>query len=164
MSSGNGIGADRLRSFVERIERLEEEKKALVADIREVYSEAKGEGFDTKAMRQVIKERKQDAAERQEFEAVCDLYRQALGMAGPLGEAAAERAITPLERAREIIGEAGGGKIAMTEFSVEGGSFEIGKAAKARGAAGSLLEAVHAELLARGFRHEGGNRYTAPEA
>src|SRR5580704_16623412 len=71
---------DQLRSLVERIERLEEEKAALTADIREVYSEAKGVGFDTKIMRQVVRLRKLDRADRQEQEAILDLYLGALGM------------------------------------------------------------------------------------
>lgn len=76
----SGFAKDRLRSFIERIERLEEEKSALSADIREVYSEAKGQGFDTKIMRQVVRIRKLDSADRQEQEAVLDLYLSALGM------------------------------------------------------------------------------------
>ena len=84
MADAGGIGADRLRSFIERIERLEEEKAALTADIREVYSEAKGEGFDTKVMRQVVRLRKMDSGDRQEQEAILDLYKQALGMAEKL--------------------------------------------------------------------------------
>ena len=64
----------------ERIERLEEEKSALSADIREIYSEAKGVGFDTKIMRQVVRLRKLDRADRQEQEAILDLYLAALGM------------------------------------------------------------------------------------
>jgi uncharacterized protein (UPF0335 family) len=71
---------DQLRSLVERIERLEEEKSALSADIREVYAEAKGVGFDTKIMRQVVRLRKLDRADRQEQEAILDLYLAALGM------------------------------------------------------------------------------------
>ena len=71
---------DQLRSIVERIERLEEEKAALTADIREVYSEAKGNGFDTKIIRQVVRLRKLDRADRQEQEAILDLYLAALGM------------------------------------------------------------------------------------
>jgi len=71
---------ERLRSFVDRIERLEEERSALSADIREVYSEAKGEGFDTKTMRQVVRLRKLDKADFQEREAMLDLYLGALGM------------------------------------------------------------------------------------
>ncbi len=72
------IAADRLRSFIERIERLEEERTALGADIRQVYSEAKGVGFDAKTMRQVIKLRKMEPTDRQEREALLDLYVRAL--------------------------------------------------------------------------------------
>jgi uncharacterized protein (UPF0335 family) len=71
---------DQLKSLVERIEHLEEEKAALTADIREVYSEAKGQGFDTKIIRQVVRLRKLDRADRQEQEAILDLYLAALGM------------------------------------------------------------------------------------
>ena len=80
MADVGGIAADRLRSFIERIERLEEEKAALAADIREVYAEAKGTGFDTKVMRQVLKLRKMEADDRQEQEHLLDLYKQALGL------------------------------------------------------------------------------------
>ena len=76
----SGFAKEHLRSFVERIERLEEEKKALADDIKEVYSEAKGTGFDTKVMRQVIRLRKMESADRQEQEAMLDLYLGALGM------------------------------------------------------------------------------------
>ena len=76
----SGFAAGQLKSLVERIERLEEEKAALTADIREVYAEAKGNGFDTKVMRQVVRMRRLDRAERQELEAVLDLYLSALGM------------------------------------------------------------------------------------
>ncbi|MEQ9518478.1 MAG: DUF2312 domain-containing protein [Parvibaculum sp.] len=69
-----------LRSFVERIERLAEEKEALQLDIREVYAEAKGNGFDTKVFRKVIAIRKKDMAEREEEEAMIELYLHALGM------------------------------------------------------------------------------------
>jgi uncharacterized protein (UPF0335 family) len=76
----NGFVAGQLKSLIERIERLEEEKGALTADIREVYAEAKGQGFEIKIMRQVVRMRKLDKAERQEQEAVLDLYLSALGM------------------------------------------------------------------------------------
>jgi uncharacterized protein (UPF0335 family) len=76
----SGFAKEHLRSFVERIARLEEEKKALADDIREVYSEAKGTGFDTKVMRQVVRLRKMESADRQEQEAMLDLYLNALGM------------------------------------------------------------------------------------
>ncbi len=77
-----GIAAKRLRAFIERIERLEEEKAALAADIREVYAEAKGDGFDAKTMRQIVKLRKLDSAERQEQQVLLDLYKAALGLGG----------------------------------------------------------------------------------
>lgn len=75
-----GVGADQLRSIVERIERLEEEKKALADDIKEVYAEAKGNGFDTKILRKVISLRKRDRAEIDEEETLLDVYLRALGM------------------------------------------------------------------------------------
>jgi uncharacterized protein (UPF0335 family) len=78
------VAQDQLRAFVERIERLEEEKKAIADDIKEIYAEAKGNGFDTKVLRQVIRIRKQDRSERLEQEAILELYLSALGMAlGP---------------------------------------------------------------------------------
>ena len=80
MSVDAMVAREQLKSVVERIERLEEEKKAIADDIREVFAEAKGNGFDTKVLRQVIRMRKQDLAERQEQDAVRDLYLQALGM------------------------------------------------------------------------------------
>ena len=85
---------DHLRLFIERIERLEEEKKGIADDIRDVYLEAKGNGYDGKTMRAIIKERKLDAHERAEMEALLDTYRNALGMYAdtPLGAAAMARA------------------------------------------------------------------------
>ncbi len=82
MTDDGGIAAKRLRSFIERIERLEEEKAALAADIREVYAEAKGDGFDAKTMRQIVRLRKLDSADRAEQEALLDLYKSALGLGG----------------------------------------------------------------------------------
>ena len=82
MAEVGGIAVERLRSFIERIERLEEEKAALAADIREVYAEAKSTGFDVKIMRQVIRLRKMDRDDRQEQEHLLDLYKQALGLEG----------------------------------------------------------------------------------
>ncbi len=82
MTYGGGIAAQRLRSFVERVERLEEEKAALAADIREVYAEAKGDGFDVKTMRQIVRLRKLDSSDRAEQEALLDLYKTALGLSG----------------------------------------------------------------------------------
>ena len=69
-----------LKTIVERIERLEEEKKTIAADIKEVYAEAKGNGFDTKILRKVISLRKKEASEREEEQSMLDLYMQALGM------------------------------------------------------------------------------------
>ncbi len=80
MSESTGVARDQLRSIVERVERLEEERKAIADDIREVYAEAKANGFDTKTIRTVIRMRKQEAAERLEQEALLDLYMHALGM------------------------------------------------------------------------------------
>jgi uncharacterized protein (UPF0335 family) len=83
----NSFASDQLKSIIERIERLEEEKAALSEDVKEVYAEAKGNGFDTKILRTVIKLRKQDANERAEQEALLDLYMHALGMAAVPAEA-----------------------------------------------------------------------------
>src|SRR5262249_10787530 len=71
---------DHLKAFVERVERLEEEKKAIADDIRDVYAEAKANGFDVKALRMIVRLRKQDADERREHEAILETYRHALGM------------------------------------------------------------------------------------
>ena len=71
---------DHLKAFVERVERLEEEKKAIADDIRDVYAEAKGNGFDVKVLRTIVRMRKQDANERAEQETILETYMQALGM------------------------------------------------------------------------------------
>ncbi len=81
MAGPAGVARDQLRAFIERIEKLEEEKAAIADDIKEVYAEAKGNGYDTKTLRQVVRIRKLDSAERQEQEALLDLYLHALGMA-----------------------------------------------------------------------------------
>jgi uncharacterized protein (UPF0335 family) len=81
MSEAQGVARDQLRAFVERIERLEEEKKTIADDIKEVYGESKSMGFDTKVLRKVISIRKLDQNERMEQEAVLDTYLHALGMA-----------------------------------------------------------------------------------
>ena len=80
MTDAGRVAGDRLRTIIERIERLEEEKKALADDIREVYSEAKGAGFDVKVIRQVVRLRKMDATDRSEMEQILDVYKPALGM------------------------------------------------------------------------------------
>lgn len=90
--TGSNINAQ-LRGIVERIERLEQEKATIAADIREIYSEAKANGFDTKTLRKVVALRKKAAAERAEEEAMLEVYMAALGMIAdlPLGQAALER-------------------------------------------------------------------------
>ncbi|GGF58024.1 MULTISPECIES: DUF2312 domain-containing protein [Terasakiella] len=80
MAEVGGIAGDHLRSFIERIERLEEEKAALAADIKDVYAEAKGTGFDVKIMRQLVRLRKMEDHDRTEQEEILDLYKRALGM------------------------------------------------------------------------------------
>jgi uncharacterized protein (UPF0335 family) len=75
-----GLAADRLRSLVDRIERLEEERNALGSDIKDIYAEAKSAGFDVKVLRQLIRIRKQEPAEVEEAETLLDVYRRALGM------------------------------------------------------------------------------------
>ncbi len=89
MSGPGGIAGDRLRSFVERIERLEEEIKGLNEGKKEVYAEAKGEGFDTKVLREVVRLRKQDRDDRDEHESLLDTYMHAIeNDSAPVAEAA----------------------------------------------------------------------------
>lgn len=75
-----GVAGDRIKSFIERIERMDEEKSALMEDIKEVYGEAKGTGFDVKTLRQIVKLRKMDTEKRRESEELLDLYKSAIGM------------------------------------------------------------------------------------
>lgn len=75
------VAADQLRALIERIERLEEEKRNIADDIKDIYAEAKGNGFDTKAIRAIVILRRQDKAEREEAETILDLYKAAIGMA-----------------------------------------------------------------------------------
>lgn len=96
----SGIGRDQLRAFIERVERLDEEKKAIADDIKEVYAEAKATGFDTKVMRQIVRIRKQDANERAEQEAILDLYLHALGMADNGAAHGEDDAVDPREPIR----------------------------------------------------------------
>ncbi|MBB3973434.1 DUF2312 domain-containing protein [Hansschlegelia beijingensis] len=78
--TNDGVAGEELKQFVERIERLEEEKKGISDDIKEVFAELKGRGFDVKIVRKIVQIRRQDASERQEQEAILELYMQALGM------------------------------------------------------------------------------------
>lgn len=80
MSDTNSVARDRLRSFVERIEHVNEEIENLKTDVKDIYAEAKGEGYDTKVLRAVISLRKKDQHEREEMEALLDVYLTALGM------------------------------------------------------------------------------------
>lgn len=79
-TSNGGVSGAMVRAFIERIERMEEEKKAIATDIKEIYAEAKGNGFDTKVLRKIVAIRKQDHNERLEQEALLDIYMHALGM------------------------------------------------------------------------------------
>ncbi len=79
-TTAHSFAKDQLKAFVERVERLEEEKKAIADDIRDVYAEAKGNGFDVKSLRVVVRLRKQDVNERKEQEAILETYLHALGM------------------------------------------------------------------------------------
>ena len=83
MSGPGGIAGDRLRAFVERIERIEEDIKGLNEDKKDVYAEAKGEGFDVKILKEVIRLRKQNQDERDEHETLLDVYMRAMDEAGP---------------------------------------------------------------------------------
>lgn len=89
MAKAGGVAGERLKSFIERVERLEEEKKALADDIRDVYSEAKATGFEVRVMRQIVKIRKMDKDDLDEQEALLETYMRALGMRRG-GRAAAE--------------------------------------------------------------------------
>ena len=77
---GDNVGSEEIKAFVERVEKLEEEKKAIAEDIKEVYLEAKGRGFDAPVLRRIVAIRKMDPDKRKEFEAILDLYKSALGM------------------------------------------------------------------------------------
>ena len=81
-----GVAVDQLKSIIGRVEKLEEEKQTISADIKDVFAEAKGNGFDVKAIRSIIKLRKQDAQEREEAETILDTYMRALGMLPELDE------------------------------------------------------------------------------
>ncbi len=84
MTQAGGVAGDHLRSFIERIERLEIEKKAIADDMKEVYAEAKSVGFDTKVMRKVVAIRKMDSQDRQELEALLDVYMHAIEGGSPV--------------------------------------------------------------------------------
>ena len=83
MSDVGGVAGDRLRTLIERIERLEEEKETISVDVREVYAEAKATGFDPKVMRQIVRLRKMESDDRKEQEALLEIYKEALGVEVP---------------------------------------------------------------------------------
>lgn len=92
MTNFGGVSGEYLRQYIERIERLEEEKRNIADDIKEVYAEAKGNGYDPKIMRQVVRIRKMDTSELEEQESLLDIYKQALGMLPGSAEEAQEEA------------------------------------------------------------------------
>ena len=131
-NSGDAVAADRLRAFVSRIERLEEEKAAMAADIREIYAEARGDGFDTKVLRQVIARRKKDAAELQEQDALLELYLSALGefVSTPLGEATI-RGVTKkplMEHVADTLEKEGYKRTGQNSWEVPADKVKIGRA------------------------------------
>lgn len=136
MSGPAGFAADQLKSFVERLERLQEEIDSINEDKKDTYAEAKGCGFDTKVLKEVVKIRRQDKSEREEHEAVLDLYLQALGMSfGPGPDHDDEPAPRAPARAREdmTVRIEAGGKSAEMPLStlnkiVDGSSTEAGRA------------------------------------
>lgn len=106
MANEGPISADRLKSYIERIERLEEEQAAIAGDKRDVYSEAKGVGYDTKTMRKIVQLRKQDAADREEAQTLLDTYMHALGMESGGGTVVLQPSEEELEeRASRIVSE-----------------------------------------------------------
>lgn len=120
VAAGNGIAAAHLQALVERIERLEADKKDVAASIREVYAEAKGHGYDAKAIRRVVKRRAMDPDARDHEDAMFDLYRHALGMLAdtPLGVASLAAALrTPAQRA-VAVGLADGGVGGVRDFGI----------------------------------------------
>jgi uncharacterized protein (UPF0335 family) len=92
MTDVGGVAADQLLSYIERVERLQEEADGIAADIKDVFKEAKSNGFDVKTMREVLKIRKLDEIVRQEREALLELYKRALGMVGSDGQLMREAA------------------------------------------------------------------------
>ena len=94
-----GIAVDQLKSIIARVEKLEEEKSGIAADIRDVFAEAKGNGFDVKAIRSILKIRKMDAQEREEEETILDTYLHALGMIPDFEKAESESEEDEMEAA-----------------------------------------------------------------
>ena len=138
MTTAGYFAKDQLKAFVERIERLEEEKKATADDIRDVYAEARGTGFDVKALRTIVKMRKQDADERREQEEVVDTYLHALGML-PLFRHADDR-----DRGETKVTISSGGKsVETTTGAIQRAADEIGTK-RGKKAAGKLADVMSA--------------------
>lgn len=160
MTVTNGVDADRLRSLIARVERLEEEKAAIAADIKDVYAEAKSQGYCVKTMRAIVRLRKIEADDRREQEELLELYKGALGMLAdlPLGEAAIERDVSPVRKATRRMQAArpdgeptvsinGKGNIPLGQFMTIANSLEspIGRAVAAGFIAGAKLDQQKAE-------------------
>ncbi len=128
--SNGGTAAQQLRGFIERIERLEEEKRSVADDIKSVYAEAKARGYDSKVMRRVVADRRMDRREREEMEALVDLYRHALGMDGdtPLGEASRKRLSAPAEAAPDEAGAETAGDVAPAMPAIDAAALEDARA------------------------------------
>ncbi len=103
MAVEDSVAQDQLRAFIERIERMEEEKASIAADIKEIYAEAKGNGFDTKILRKIVSIRKMDANERMEQEALLELYLSALGMIEDPEPAPESRAAQAFEKTKQKV-------------------------------------------------------------
>lgn len=132
--NSDSVAQDQLRAFIERIERMEEEKASIAADIKEIYAEAKGNGFDTKVIREIVRIRKQDASERAEHEAILELYLSALGMTTPIEAAArglrdAQAPSQAVQRAAEQFVETAQ-KLGGVTIKTDGKVIEIGKSGK----------------------------------
>jgi uncharacterized protein (UPF0335 family) len=126
-----GIAGEELNSIIQRIERLEDEKAGIAQDIREVYAESKGRGFDPKTIREIIKIRKMSQSERDEREALLDIYKAALGMLGgtPLGEAAIRRLTRgPSETPEDGAGDEGGAEPTTPDQSEPHPDIDLDKA------------------------------------
>jgi uncharacterized protein (UPF0335 family) len=136
--SGN-FAKEQLKSIVERVERLEEEKKAISDDIKEVYLEAKANGFDAKVIKEIIKLRKMDATERAEYEAMLDLYTEALGMGGtPLWDAAREPEPTTISERAAAAAKPRKGSVAQA-LSAMGTPVPLTEDEKAKGVAAAWV-------------------------
>ncbi|GJE77740.1 hypothetical protein BGCPKDLD_4347 [Methylorubrum suomiense] len=155
----SSVAADQLKTIIERIERLEEEKAGIAGDIKDVYAEAKANGFDTKIIRKIIGLRKRDYDERMEEEAILELYMQALGMLAdtPLGKAAIDRETSRARASERGLRQQIGQKLSDAFAGMEGVTVTIGRdagpvmreAARKMRAAGAQVDLEDA-IAARG--------------